>query len=251
MCNPFWRIVWLAVASLLPMVAMAQTPEDERRIAQELSINESRPVLLRSLAPKIMPDCSIQTSEQDLADFFAYWRDMAKQILVFRKAHNIPDDDGKPPPPIAGMTFLPQLPLAEVAKINANVPGMVDAARKEIEMWHILSCVAHQFGAGRLFAHYGYFGAPWPEPFPTEFAHEPDGKRGVIIPDMSSLEPLDALGRFFREAQARGLWAMTDPNHERYFFYRYESLYFVNLKRSEATDRWFDVPPWQPVKTAP
>jgi hypothetical protein len=62
---------------------------------------------------------------------------------------------------------------------------------------------------------------------------------------------LDALGRFFREAQMRGLWAMTDPNHERYFFYRYESLYFANLKRSEATDHWFDVPPWQSAKAAP
>jgi hypothetical protein len=246
MQSKFWLVLCLAIVGLIPLGAMAQTPEDDRRIAEELSINNSRPVLLRELAPKIMPDCQIAASEQDVSEFFAYWRNTAKAMQIYRKANGIPDRDAQPPPPIAGYTFLPQMPLAEVENINPDVPGMPDAARDEIEIWHILSCVVHKFGASQFNAHYGFFGAPWPEPFPATFVHMSDGKRGVMIPDMTSLEPLDALGRFFRKAQTQGLWALTDPTHERYFFYRYESSYFANTKRSDTTDRWFDVPPWQP-----
>jgi hypothetical protein len=233
------------------MQAVAQTPEDDRRIAEELSINNSRPVLLRQLAPKIMPDCQIQASEQEITDFFAYWRDMAKQIQRYRKDHGFPDADAPPRPQMGEYKIVPQVPLVEMAEINASVPKAVDRARGEIEIWHIYGCIAREFRASQFSAHYGFFGAPWPEPLPATLAFEQGDERSMMIPDMAALEPLDALGRFFRQAKSQGLMGFTDPNHEGYFFYRYESSYFVNLKKSDATDRWFDAPPWQHPKPAP
>lgn len=237
------RVLCLAAIGFLPIVAVAQTPEDDREIAQELSINNSRPVLLRELASKIMPDCDLQISDRELGEFFAYWRDMANQMQIYNKQHNIPDRDSPPP---AGIKLMPQMPLAEVAKVDAGTPGAANWARDEIETWHIYSCVSRQFGANQFFAHYGFYGAPWPAALTAKLVTQPDNSQAMMIPDMSSLEPLDALGRFFRKAQSQGLMGFTDLTHEHYFFYRYESSYFANMKRSDATDRWFDAPPWQP-----
>lgn len=221
----------LAFVSLLPLCVQAQTPEDDRRIAWQLSINNSRPELLQTLAPKIMPTCVIRASEEDIASFFPYWREMARQIATDQKPRGVRL--------VSGNSLSP----AEAANANAGTPWMVERAREQIETWKIYSCVARQFGATRFFAHYGFFGTPWPAEFPATFVEGPTTERSVIIPDMSSLEPLDALGRFFRTAKKQGLWA-AEPDIEQYFFERYETDEFVNMERSGETDRWFATPPW-------
>jgi hypothetical protein len=71
------------------------------------------------------------------------------------------------------------------------------------------------------------------------------------LPDMSAVEPVEALGRFFRNAEAKGLLTFANADEKWYFFSRYETHYFANLLESDVTRRWFGAPPWSQVPSNP
>ena len=245
------RAITVLALVLACLPASAQTPADEALMRWERGINASRDDRLRALAPKVIPDCAFAASPAEMAAFFVYWRGMIQQERASRRADGRPEDDPMPASQLPFLRFIPSVPLAEMASVSQSTPGAADRARDEIEMWHLYSCVAQRFQASRYFGHYGFTGAPWPGGVYAKYGNEPDGRRAMMMPDMEILEPLDALGRFFRAAQASGALSFSSSREERYFFFRYESSYFVNVTRSDKTDAWFGAPPWAAHKPAP
>lgn len=234
----------LVLAGLSCSLATAQTPADEQMMAWQRGINASRDVRLRALAPQLMPDCAIKASAADMTAFFVYWRGLVERERALRRESGRPEEDTSPTALLPGMTIIPSVPLAEMATVGEKTPGAEDVARKEIEIWHIYRCAVQRFGSQKYFAHYGFDGPPWPEGVNATLEFDPGRRSSMMAPDAEILEPLDALGRFFRAAQASGALSFVNVAEEQYFFERYESAYFVNVTRSGKTDAWFDTPPW-------
>ncbi len=234
----------LVLACMWSNLSFAQTPADEQLMAWQLKINNSRIVRLLALAPEVMPDCTIAASASDLSGFFVYWRDLIQDERSWREKTGLPDENPPPEHLRPGMRLIPTVPLAEMATVSKKTPGAEELARTEIETWHVYSCVVRRFHAARYFAHYGSHGTAWPDGVSATYGLDPTGTRDMMLPDMEILEPLDALGRFFRAAQANGELSFFNIAEEKYFFSRYESANFVNLGPSEKADAWFRTPPW-------
>lgn len=96
------------------------------------------------------------------------------------------------------------------------------AIRHEIAVWRLYHCVVTYFDGHRYFV-----------------------PREHVATDMERLEPVEALGKFFRTAQDVGLLRFTNGNEEKYFFDRYESSAFTTPLDESAAIGWFRTPPWQ------
>ncbi len=239
----FVLVAALAVACQT-MPTGAQTPADDQRIEWERGINESRDERLLALAPQLMPECRIQASDAEIVEFFDLWRIFAGDEIRLKAKFDAAVRPGTVFPPEA-----PEIALVVLQSVSANLPGAADAARDEIEVWHLYRCVDKQFHGAKYFDHsYGTAfrgnGTVIRENIPPTFARVPGNELEMRVPDMSIVEPIEALGKFFRTALAKGLLKFNDIDEEKYFFVRYETDYFVNLHESNATRRWFGDPPW-------
>jgi hypothetical protein len=207
---------------------------------------------LRAAASQIMPDCKIEASEEELDAFFVFWRGFAEdeiahfekfkaQAAKFAAEHHTT---------AASVDTSSEIPLEELKTIGPSVPGATEAAKKQIETWHLLRCVDAQFHGDRYFGWYGYDGVISPGHMPTTFAQSPARKKAMRLPDLSAVEPVEALGKFFHAALAREVMKFSSADEQRYFFLRYDTDHFVNLHESDATKHWFQDPPWSAAKSS-
>jgi hypothetical protein len=232
---------FLVVATMIVLtgtVAIAQTPQDEALMAWERSINNTRIDRLRALAPQMLPECHVPASDSDLESFFALWRIVAAGELVRMEKFDAAMA-GRPSP----IKYAPEVSLRTLQSVDASVPGAEDAARRQIETWHILHCVDAAFHGTKYFAAMGY-DTIGPGHIPITFAHVAGTETAMRVPDMKAIEPIEALGKFFRAAQAKGLLTFDDEDEESYFFTRYETDYFAKWRESDMTRNWFQTPPW-------
>jgi hypothetical protein len=220
--------------------AVAQTPQDDQLMTWERSINHTRIPRLRALAPQMMPNCQIAATDTELADFFLFWRGVAND----ESAKKAKFDAGVAPGTVFPVNAAPEIPLTALEAVDAKLPGATDAAKEQIEIWHLYRCVDTEFHGVKYFGTYGYDGVVKPGNIPVTFYRVPNTETVMRLPDMSAVEPIEALGKFFRAAEARGLLTFTDSDEETYFFQRYETDYFVKLRESDVTRRWFSTPPW-------
>lgn len=237
----------LLVAAMMILLtgaaAVAQTPQDEALMARERAINSTRMDRLRAVAPQMLPDCRVAASDSELKDFFALWRTVAgtqrvqmEKIDAWRAAH---------PSPAPALKSAPEVSLRTLESVDANLPGAEAAARRQIETWHLLRCADAAFHGTKYF-HAIEYATIGPGHIPVAFAHVPDSETVMRVPDMKAIEPLDALGKLFRAAQAKGLLSFAHESEEFYFFSRYETDYLVNARESDMTRSWFQTPPWTP-----
>jgi hypothetical protein len=186
-----------------------------------------------------------------MRDFFALWRAFAGDEIRRKAAFDAAVRPGTVFPPT---NAAPEISLVALQSVSADLPGAADAARVEIEVWHLYRCVDEQFHRTKYFDHsygtvIGVHGTIIRENISTAFARVPGKEMVMRVPEISVVEPLEALGKFFRAAQTKGLLKFNDNDEERYFFQRYETDYFVNLHESDATRRWFGDPPWLSAPT--
>jgi hypothetical protein len=236
------------LAGLWCTTALGQSEQDDALMRWERSINTSRVVRLRELAPQMMPDCRISASAAELDAFFAFWRGFANDEIISMKefdaqAAKFAAAYGTKP---ASIDVSSEVPLEKLKTVGPDFPGATEAAREQIERWHLNRCVDAQFHDDRYDGWYGYDGVVRPQHMPTTFARPP-GQKAMRIPNLSAVEPIGAIGKLFHAALSRGLLKFSDPNEQRYFFERYDTDYFVNLHESEVTRRWFQGPPWSPA----
>lgn len=243
-------IAVLAVA--WPGPGTAQTPEMESRTHWELGVNNSRMGKLRAAAPQIMPDCKIEASEEELNAFFVFWRGFAADEIVnaekfrmqaakFAAEHHTT---------AASIDSSSEVPLEELKNVGPDVPGATQAAKEQIENWHLLRCVDARFHGGKYSGWYGYDGVISPGHTPTAFAASPERKKIMRLPNLSAVEPVEALGKFFHAAFSKEALKFSNADEQRYFFMRYDTDYFVNLRESDVTRHWFRDPPWLPAKSS-
>ena len=251
---------WLVGAFLLLAPhAAAQTPADEALMRWERQINTTRTDRLIALAPAVIPQCDITPSKDDMAQFYAFWRTVVQEEIDERKAMGWPAadfDDEKQRSQMRqmGIVYLRQYKLAELAHVGPDMPHADEAVAHQIILWKALHCVVEAYRGDKFFTMNGSasMGMPWP--YGTilhAFGHDaipvdPETTKAYLLPDMTDLEPLDALGRFFRDAQAKGLLAFADKATEKYFFERYEGDYFYDMTDTSKAHTWFHTPPWSP-----
>jgi hypothetical protein len=246
----------LVAVLLLCAPAAAQTPADDARMRRELGVNNMREARLRAVAPAIMPDCVLVPSDGELAAFFAYWRVFARQQADNEAAFHASIPDRKQfeanQAAMDAATGVRRLPPSAIVswerleRVGPDLPGARDAAKDQLELWHLYRCADTRYHDGRYQGHYGFDADPNRGSLMAAAADAPDGKR-LRLPDLSAVEPLGALGKVFHAAKDRGLLSFRDAKEERYFFLRYDGGYYVNLRENDATRRWFSSPPWAPA----
>jgi hypothetical protein len=218
----------------------------------ELGVNKSRMGKLRAAAPQIMPDCKIEASEEELKAFFVFWRGFAADEIDHMAKFKVEADKfaAEHHTTAASIDTSSEIPLEELKNVDPNVPGATEAAKEQIERWHLLRCVDAQFHGDKYFGWYGYDGVISPGHMPTTFAQSSERKKVMRLPDLSAVEPIEALGKFFHAALSRGAVKFANADEQRYFFMRYDTDYFVNLHESVATKHWFQDPPWSSAKSS-
>ncbi len=249
----------VAAMFLLTQHAMAQTPADEALMRWQRGINTSRMERLLDLAPAIMPDCDVIASKQDVAEFYAYWRFVVQEEIDQRNALGQPVvDPGAEAYRLQmkqfGQISLRQYTLPELAQVGPDMPNANEAVIRQIRLWKALHCVVERYGAGTFFTGNGsaQMGMNWPYgSILGAFGYDlipvdPEKTKAYLLPDMLNLEPLDALGRFFRDAQAKGDLTFPDTDAETYFFQRYEGRDFHDMTDAAKARAWFHTPPWRP-----
>lgn len=253
------RLLIAATVAMLTIGAAAQTPADEALMRWQGGINETRVERLLTLEPQVIPDCSIAPTTQDVAEFYVFWRSAVQQEIDQHKALGWPlvdsdEEKRREESKQFGFTTLRQYQLLELVQIGPQVSNADESAKLQIGIWKALHCVVEKYGTEKLFSSNGSvaWGMAWPfDPILSAFGHDllpvdPDRTKAYRVPNLMDLEPLDALGRFFRAAQAKGLLTFNDADEEQYFFERYEGDYFFNITDAAKARAWFRTPPWKP-----
>lgn len=237
----------VVLVALNSVCAVAQTPADDALMHWQLGINNSRIERLRALAPQMMPSCRVEATDAEIADFFSFWRQTASEKVIELEKMGQPDYTS--PRSIAPLEIGASVPLRELKTVGANTSGASEAAKEQIEIWHLYRCVDAEFHGTKYSGAYGYDGVLRIDNIQTTFAPVPGTQIAMMVPSMRVIEPIEALGKLFHAADERHLLNFRSDQERRYFFDRYDTDYFVNLTESDVTRRWFLNPPWStPLK---
>lgn len=225
--------------------------EDARLIAAQRIVNDFRDYALPLLAAKLIPDCQIEPTAEDVKAFYPYWRrtlqaaiatmpDLADRTAISkREAQNSQMER------VTGLEFLPQTPLPDLLQVSAATPGADPIARRLIRQWRLYHCVQARYGGEKFFSLWvNPDGTGWPDGPAYCLETVEDRSHGIPTPCMQSAEPIGALGALFHDAKDQGLMRLSSPGADQYFFDRYDGQYFSKVKEPEKVKAWLASPPW-------
>lgn len=216
---------------------------DARTLVMQRSLNGLRAHALTVLAPKLLDGCTVEATPADLTDFYGYWRMTAVLEASRLKALGVDDAAPRPALPLPGLTTLPDMPLKELALVGPQLSGSQDLAADAVRRWKTYHCVQAAYGGDGFFSiGVDRAGLNWPRG-PLMAGTALDGK-SVRVPDTGGLEPVTALGRFFRDAERRGLLVFDNPAHRAYFFDRYEGGAYDTMKEPARAKAYLAHAPW-------
>lgn len=213
-----------------------------KALIRDRALNALRNVAVRELAATLMPDCPIEATQADLDAFYPYWRS-----ALAREADRLAEMGVKPGEAEAmiaasGFRVAERVPAAEMAKVDAALPGAEFRARAVIRNWKIDHCLQTTFGGDRFFSNKVGLGGEWPVGPQVAWWSESD-ERAMAVPSLT-VEPLTARGRFFRAAEVRGLLSFRNPADAAYFFQRYEGERYDTMKNDAAALSFLATAPW-------
>jgi hypothetical protein len=214
-----------------------------RGLIMQHALNSFRAKALGVLAPKMLADCPIEATAADLKAFYPYWRRQAG-LEQNRLAEMGAEDMVDPPEsPFPGLTLLANVPLTELAQVGPQTPGATALATEAVRQWKTYHCIQGVYGGDAFFTiAVDRDGLNWP--VGTALTGKPQGGRAVRVPDTGNLEPVTALGRFFRDAEKRGLLTFDNPQYRAYFFERYESRNYDKMKEPARAKAFLERAPW-------
>jgi hypothetical protein len=226
--------------------------EDARVIAGQRVINDFRPYALPLLAAKLMPDCQVEPTEEDIKAFYPFWRRALKAgiaripALGDRAAIAKSEAETAETDRAIGMRTLPMTHLPDLLDVSAVTPGADPIVRQLIRQWRLYHCVQTHYGGEKFFSlGGGALGADWrPDDDPYCLEIVEDGSHALPTPCMQSAEPLSALGALFHDAKDKGLLRFRGPEVDSYFFERYDGNDFANVEVPEKAKTWLTMPPW-------
>jgi hypothetical protein len=214
-----------------------------RALIMQRALNAFRAKALDTLAPKMLADCPVEAAPADIQAFYPYWR---RQVALEQKRladMDVEDMVEPPASPFKGMTLLPKVPLTELAQVSARTADAEPLAAEAVRRWKTYHCVQAAYGGDAFFTiAVDRDGMNWPVgPMLTGKAV---GARLLRVPDTGNLEPVTALGRFFRDAEKRGLLTFDNPQYRTYFFERYESGAYDRMKEPARAKTYLERAPW-------
>jgi hypothetical protein len=226
--------------------------EDARAIAGQRVINDFRPYALPLLAAKLMPDCQVEPTEEDVKAFYPFWRRTLKTSIARmpelgdRAAIAKREAETANVERAIGMRTRPMTHLPDLLDVSASTPGAGPIVRQLIRQWRLYHCVQTHYG-GEKFSSLGAGadGAGW-RPDNDLYCLEvvEDGSHALPTPCMQATEPLSALGALFHDAKDKGLLRFPGLEVDRYFFERYDGSYFASVKEPDKVKAWLATPPW-------
>ncbi len=214
-----------------------------RGLIMQRALNDFRAKALSTLGPKMLADCPVEATAADLQAFYPYWR--RQVVLEQKRLTDMGVEDMVEPPgsPFKGMTLLPNAPLTELAQVSAQTAGSEPLAAEAVRQWKLYHCVQAAYGGDAFFTvAVDRDGMNWPVG-PT-LTGEVAGARVLRVPDTGNLEPVTALGRFFRDAEKRGLLTFDNPQYRAYFFERYEGGGYDRMKEPARAKAFLEHAPW-------
>ncbi|TCS18134.1 hypothetical protein [Caulobacter sp. BK020] len=214
-----------------------------RALIMQRALNSFRAKALDVLAPKMLANCPVEATAADLQAFYPYWRRLV--ALEQKRLADLGVEDVVEPPvsPFKGMTLAPNAPLTELAQVDARTAGAEPLAADAVRRWKTYHCVQATYGGDAFFTiAVDRDGLNWP--VGPMLTGKPMGHRSVRVPDTGNLEPITALGRFFRDAEKRGLLTFDNPQYRAYFFERYEGRDYDKMKEPTRAKAFLDQAPW-------
>lgn len=212
-----------------------------RGLIMQRALNSFRTKALDVLAPKMLANCPVEATTADIQAFYPYWRRQA--VLERQRLADMGVEDTSEPPvsPFKGTTTLPSVPLAELIQVGPQTPGAPSLAAEAVRRWKTYHCVQAAYGGDAFFTiGVDRDGLNWKMFMAAELA----GGRSMRVPDTGSLEPITALGRFFRDAEKRGLLTFENPQYRAYFFERYEGRDYDKMREPTRAKAFLDRAPW-------
>ena len=219
-----------------------------RGLIMQRALNSLRAKALNALAPKMLADCPIEATQADLQAFYPYWRGQVKLEQNRLDEMGVEDMVDPPASPFPGLTLLANLPLAELAQVGPQTPGAPALAAEAVRQWKTYHCVQAAYGGDAFFTiAVDRDGMNWP--LGSALAGKVENGHAVRVPDTGNLEPITALGRFFRDAEKRGLLTFDNPQYRAYFFERYESREYDRMKEPARAKAFLEHAPWSVAAT--
>ena len=207
------------------------------------ALNSFRAKALNTLAPKMLTDCPIEATEADLQAFYPYWRRQVKLEQNRLDEMGAEDMVDAPASPFPGLTLLANVPLTELAQVGPQTPGAPVLAAEAVRQWKTYHCIQGVYGGDAFFTiAVDRDGMNWP--VGTALTGKAQDGRAVRVPDTGNLEPVTALGRFFRDAEKRGLLTFDNPQYRAYFFERYEGRNYDKMKEPARAKTFLERAPW-------
>jgi hypothetical protein len=207
------------------------------------ALNSFRAKALTVLAPKMLADCPVEATAADLQAFYPYWRRQAD--LERKRLDDMDVEDTVEPPasPFKGIVLLANAPLTELAQVGPQTPGAPALAAGAVRQWKAYHCVQAIYGGDGFFSiAVDRDGLNWP--VGSALTGKAAEGRAVRVPDTGNLEPVTALGRFFRDAEKRGLLTFDNPQYRAYFFERYEGPNYDKMKEPARAKAFLARAPW-------
>lgn len=228
----------------LPRSLKPQEPGALKALIRERALNRFRELALRELASELMPDCPAEATAADLQAFYPYWRD-----TIAKEGDRLADMGGEAAKTEAALAkagfVLPErVPMAEMAEVDASLPGAESNARDAIRNWKLDHCLQATFGGDRFFSTLVGRDGQWPVG-PRVTWWSKGNERAMPVPSLA-LEPLTARGRFFRAAEAKGLLSFSKTEDAAYFFQRYEGERYDNVRDDSVAVAFLATAPWAP-----
>jgi hypothetical protein len=220
-----------------------------RTLIMQRALNDFRAKALKTLAPKMLADCPIEATAADIQAFYPYWR---RQVALEQKRladMDVEDMVEPPASPFKGMTLLPNAPLTELAQVDARTADAEPLAAEAVRRWKTYHCVQAAYGGDAFFTiAVDRDGLNWP--VGPVLTGQAVGARVMRVPDTGNLEPVTALGQFFRDAEKRGLLTFDNPRYRAYFFERYEGGDYDRMKEPARAKAFLEHAPWSVATTS-
>jgi hypothetical protein len=214
-----------------------------RGLIMQRALNSFRAKALNILAPKMLTDCPVEATAADLKAFYPYWRRQAGLEQNRLAEMGVEDMVDAPESPFPGLTLLANAPLAELAQVGPQTPGAPALAAEAVRQWKTYHCIQGVYGGDAFFTiAVDRDGMNWP--VGTALTGKAQNGRAVRVPDTGNLEPVTALGRFFRDAEKRGLLTFDNPQYRAYFFERYEGPNYAKMKEPARAKTFLERAPW-------
>jgi|GEM_PF-4829661 len=194
-----------------------------------ISTNRFRSTAEAKLVEIMFPQCRTTPTDAELSAYRSWWASGLERALnAYRKKDN----------QLPGIQKMLDQMGDLIADIRKPTPKVTNHGTEKVSEWLRYLCIESQYPGGKYNIPDGAFDRKMRE----QFAENPTSvltKDGFIFASVDALPtPIEALGRLYTEAEAKGILVFSDHKRREFFFGRYSNQKSWNVEPEDAAEQY-------------